>query len=260
MKSILITGARSGIMAAVIKRIKQKYKIYVTVHTEEQLNSVVKKYQNYPNIECFKLDVTNLEDRKKLEQLDIDVLICNAAIGSGGSISEIPMNKVRNDFEVNVFSNFEVIQIVLKKMVQKDSGKVIIMGSLAGLIPVRFLGSYCASKASIIKLAETLRQEMKIISNKIKIVLIEPGLYHTGFNQVMLENKYDWMQEKSYFKNELDYIRKSENMFIRPFESNNFDKIAKPIVKTIKKRNPKFLIRTPFYQVLGVKLYLLFKA
>ena len=38
---------------------------------------------------------------------------------------------------------------------------------------------------------------MKLLDTEIKIVLVEPGMYHTGFNQVMLENKYDWMNEKS---------------------------------------------------------------
>src|SRR5699024_5100227 len=137
--------------------------------------------------------------------------INNAAIGIGGSISEIKMNKVRENFEVNVFSSFEVVQIVLKQMIERKTGKIIIMGSLAALIPINFLGVYCATKASIQKLTLTLQNEIKMINKNIKVVLIEPGLYKTGFNQVMLENKYDWMNIDSYFKPELDMIRKKEN-------------------------------------------------
>ena len=51
----------------------------------------------------------------KIEGLDIDILVCNAATGEGGSIVEIPMSLVRHNFEVNVFSNFELIQKVLNK-------------------------------------------------------------------------------------------------------------------------------------------------
>lgn len=261
MKNILITGARSGIMTAVIKKlINKKYHIYVTVHTEEQLRSVINKYSHYENITCLKLDVTNKEDYKKIENIDIDIFIANAAIGMSGSISELPIEKLREVFETNVFSNFQLIQYILKKMIKKDSGKIIIMSSLAGIIPVNFLGAYSASKASIIKLTETLKCELKLITSKIKIVLVEPGLYKTGFNLFMLESKYDWMEEKSYFKEELEYIRKMENTFIKPFECKNFDSIAKPIVKAIINKNPKFLIRSPFYQVIGAKLYLIFKA
>ena len=63
MKNILITGARSGIMNAVIKQIINKnYHIYVTVHTKEQLESVKQKYTNYKNVTCLKLDVTDKKD------------------------------------------------------------------------------------------------------------------------------------------------------------------------------------------------------
>ena len=70
MQKILITGARSGIMSKVIDRIKRDYYVYLTVHTESELQRVKEKYQNYPNIECFKLDVTNENDVKKILKLD----------------------------------------------------------------------------------------------------------------------------------------------------------------------------------------------
>lgn len=183
MKTILMTGARSGIAADVIKKIKTKnYKIYVAVHTDTQCKRIKKIYKNDKNIYCIKLDVTDKEDIKKLNKIDVDILISFAAIGNGGSISEIKMDKVRENFEVNVFSNFEVVQIVLKNMIKKDSGKIIMISSLAGILPLKFLGSYCATKSSIIMLTQVLKKEIKLISKNIKISLIEPGMYHTGFN------------------------------------------------------------------------------
>ncbi len=105
MKTILFTGARSGIQAAVIDRLKKKdYHIYLTVHNEKQLEMVKKYYAEDKSITCLKLDVTKREDLKQLERLDIDILVSNAAIGEGGSIAEIPMSLVRSNFETNVFS------------------------------------------------------------------------------------------------------------------------------------------------------------
>ena len=125
MKTILMTGARSGIAADVIKKIKTKnYKIYVAVHTDTQCKRIKKISKNDKNIYCIKLDVTDKEDIKKLNKIDVDILISFAAIGNGGSISEIKMDKVRENFEVNVFSNFEIVQIVIKNMIKKDSGKI----------------------------------------------------------------------------------------------------------------------------------------
>ena len=125
MKTILMTGARSGIAADVIKKIKTKnYKIYVAVHTDTQCKRIKKIYKNDKNIYCIKLDVTDKENIKKLNKIDVDILISSAAIGDGGSISEIKMDKVRENFEVNMFSNFEIVQIVIKNMIKKDSGKI----------------------------------------------------------------------------------------------------------------------------------------
>jgi len=260
LKKILVTGARSGISSALIDRLKNKeFIIYLTVHTKKELARVNEQYSKYKNIKCFKLDINSENDRKILINLDIDILINIAGIGYGGSISEIPMNLVRKNFETNVFSSFEIVQIILNKMIQKNKGKIIIMSSLIGLMPLKFLGVYSATKASIIHLTTTLKEELKILNTKIKIILIEPGMYHTGFNQVMLENKYDWMIKKSYFKEELELIRKKENLFFNLFEKKNLNSIVSKMEKAVIKENPKFIYRSPWLQVIGAKLYQLFK-
>ncbi|NLL44963.1 MAG: SDR family NAD(P)-dependent oxidoreductase [Mollicutes bacterium] len=257
MKKVLFTGARSGIAHATIKRIvnKKDYELYVTVHTEKQLELVKETYKNYDNVKCLKVDITNEKDLQQIEALDIDILVNNAAIGVGGSIAEIPMAKVRQCFEVNVFGTFTVVQRVLKRMMQKGEGKIINISSLAGLIPMKFLGVYGASKASVSLLTRTLRKELKIINKNIKIVLIEPGLYKTGFNQVMLENKYDWMRTKSYFSEELKIIKKCENKLFNLLEKRNLNSIAKKIVKAITCDNPCPIYRAPCLYAIFVKLY-----
>lgn len=243
-------------MKEVIKRIKNDYYIYVTVHTDTELKNTKEKYSKDKNIECFKLDVTSKIDRAKLENLDIDFLISNAAIGIGGSIINMNIDKIRDNYETNVFSNFELIQIVLKNMLKKDKGKIIIMSSLAGIIPIPFLGSYCSSKASIIKLTECLKKELKILNSNIKISLIEPGMYNTGFNKVMFDNKYDTNFD-NLFEEELELIRTRENLLQIFLEKNNLNSIVNKIEKAIK--NDKFIYRAPLTQVIGAKLYSLFR-
>jgi len=259
--NILFTGAVSGIASATIQKlIKNKNNIiFLTVRTESQLKTVLKKYKDNKNVKCFKLDITKKNDREKLKKLDIDVLVNNAAVCYGGSIAEIPFSKVRENFEVNVFASFQVVQIVLKNMIKKDRGRIIIMGSLAGIIPIDFLGVYSATKSSIITLATTLKNELKLISDNIKIVLIEPGFYHTGFNQVMMDNKFDWMIQKSYFKDQLNNIRKKEKLLLSIMEKRNLDSITTKIIDAINSPKPKFIYRAPISQVIGAKLYQILK-
>ena len=259
MKKILFTGARSGIAASVIERLfNEDYFIYITVHTVEQLKEVKEKYRSFNNIKCFKLDVNNKKDRDKLKDLDIDILVSNAAIGYGGSIIDIELKKLKENFETNVFSNFAIVKIVLQNMLNKDSGKVIIISSLAGIMSLRFLGVYCATKASIIKLTQSLRKELKLITKNVHISLILPGMYHTGFNQVMLENKYP-LKHDSKFKNKEKEITFWEDLFWNTFEYQKLHSITNKIYKAIKKEKPKFIYSAPLSQKIGTKLYQLFK-
>lgn len=253
--NILFTGARSGIAKDVIDKIKHKnVTIYVSVYTKSQLAEIKKIYQSNFNIHPLKIDITSKKDQEKLENLKIDILVCNAGVGYGGSISEMPMEKLRENFEVNVFSNFEIVQTVLKQMIERKEGRIIMMSSLAGIVPVPFLGGYCATKASIIKLAETLRMELKLLKTDIKMILVEPGLYLTGFNRVMLENKYEDF-ETSYFKNQEKVLRKKEDLFLHLLGKKNLDSISNCILKAIQKKHPKRVYRAPFSQKVGAFLY-----
>ena len=260
MKKILFTGARSGIAKSTIDRIIDKdFYIYVTVHTSSQLEIVKEKYKENKNVECLKLDVNSKKDRKILDKLDIDILVSNAAIGEGGSMAEINIDKVRKNFETNVFNNYEVIQIVLKNMLKKNKGKIIVISSLAGIYPIKFLGSYCASKASLIKMTECLKKEIALLNKNIKICLVEPGIYKTGFNELMFNNKYDWMNVETLFKSEIETIQNQENFMLNYIARKSNKTISKKIEQAISSNSSKFLYRAPLSQVIAIKLYSLFK-
>lgn len=260
MQKILFTGARSGIAASVIKELLNKdYYIYVTVHTEKQLDIVKENYKDYKNIECFKLDITSDEDIDKINSLDIDILVLNAAIANGGAICEIPINKVEETFDVNIIGNIKLIQTVYKIFNRKKNGKIIIMSSLSGLMPINFLGIYSASKAGLIKIAQALRSELKLIDSNVLVKLIEPGFYYTGFNQVMFDNKYGWMHYHTYFNKVINEIKTKESLISNYIEKKNLNSIVTKIVSAIIDDNDKFIYRAPLSQVLVAKVYELFK-
>lgn len=260
MKTILFTGARSGLAKATIDKLKeQEYKIYATVHNEKQLESMQRIYKDDTNVKSFVLDVTKKEDRDKIDGLDIDILICNAAVSYGGSLTEIDTNLVRDNYEVNVFATLELIQNVFKSMFKKKKGKIIIMSSLAGIYPMHFIGSYASTKASLIKIAEILKKEIDMLDVDIQVCLIEPGFYYTGFNQVMFENKYGKMNIDSYFKSQIQTIRNRESFIHNFLERKRVDAIVKQIILAIENESGKFLYRAPLSQVIIAKLYSLCK-
>ncbi len=242
MKKILITGARSGMIYPVIQRLKDYY-VYVTVHTESELRSVKKLYKDFQNIECLKLDV--LKDADKVEKLDIDILVLNGAIAESGSLMEIPLEKVKNNFEVNVFANLNIIQKVIKNMIYKGFGRIVIISSLTSKSPLPFLGSYSASKAALSSIARTLHYETMLLKANVEVVLIEPGLYRTGFNKLAFDKKYEFMDNDSFFASQIDLIKKSENLYLMLLERRNLTSIVNKIYKAICYDNPRFRYSAP---------------
>jgi len=133
------------------------------------------------------------------------------------------------------------------------------MGSLAGIYPMPFIGSYSSTKASLIKIAETLKKEIDMLDMDIQICLIEPGLYYTGFNQVMFENKYKKMNIDSYFKECINTLRTKETFIHNFIEKKKINSITNKIIESVENNTDKFLYRSPLFQVIFVKLYSLFK-
>lgn len=258
MQKMLITGARSGILNAFVESIKRKYFIYLAVHTEKELQYVKEKYKEEKNIFCLKIDITKENDLKKVENLDIDILVSGAAVGYGGSLLEMPISLVRENYEVNVFGNLLLLQIVLRQMIKREKGRVLIVSSLASIFPIPFLGSYCATKASLHVIGTVLREEISLLKKKIPVILIEPGLYHTGFNQFMLENKYDWMDQETFFHDQLEKIRKLEKIPFQILEKKKLNSIVKTMKKALVSKHPARIYRTPFFQALGAKIYQIF--
>lgn len=255
--NVLITGAASGIGFDVgIKLAKLKFNVFLTTEDDKQLKVLREKVKDIKNIGSFRLNVKNKDDVKLLEEFDVDILISNAALGIGGSILEANMKKVRESFEVNVFSNFEVIKIVLNNMLNKNKGKIIIMSSMISNIPIPFFGIYASTKASITMLGLCLKKEIKMINNNVQIAIIEPGIYKTGFNKVMLDNKYD--NENSKFSRLNDSIMNLENEILKFAGSSNLDSISNKIINVIKEDKLKSIYRAPLIQDIFIKLYIKF--
>ncbi len=256
---ILITGATSGIAYEVAKQlIKKGHTLYLGSKTEKERDYLKEKLkQEHLDAICLKLDVTAEKDLKKIENIELDCLINHAGIGIGGSILNTDIKDLRKVYETNIFGNFELLQRVYHNMIKKNKrGKLLITSSLAASLPFPYLGFYTSSKAAISQLAFTMRKELKILNPNISISLIEPGAYHTGFNQVMIDNKGKLLWENEKIE-EQSITRLQRNLFAL-IEKRNLSSIVRKIEREVEKEKPKFKIRAPLVQRIGTKLYVLF--
>lgn len=250
MKNVFITGARSGIIAFVIDKIKFDYNLYLGVHTNRECEILKDKYKDYNNIFPIKFDINT--DINKINNYKIDTLVLNAAAIYGGSLLDIDFESIRRNMEVNYFSNLEIIKRVINNC---DKIKIVVISSLASKMPLPFLGAYSSSKAALTSMIRCLGYEVKLISKKVTLCIIEPGLYRTGFNKYGFDSKYDFMDNNSFFNYHIELIKKSENIFLNIFERRKFNSISNKIVKAISLEKPKFYYRAPLSQAIFVKLY-----
>ncbi len=216
-KAIFITGAGSGLgRGAAIGLAKKGHRLIATTETTSQKTSLLREAEELGlEMEIFKLDIQNPRDRAQIDNYDFDIFVANAAINEGGPLAEVPMDRIRELFDVNVFSTLETVQHAARKFVEKGKGKIIFMSSMAGITATPYVGPYTATKHAIEALAKTLQLELK--KHGIQVATINPGAYNTGFNDRSSEEIYKWYDEKKNFTR-LQDMKEQEKMLDQQYE------------------------------------------
>jgi len=110
----------------------------------------------------------------------VDILINNAGIVSGKTLLETPDAKIEKTMQVNTLALFWTVKAFLPAMLERNSGHVVTIASAAGLIGVRGLADYCASKFAAVGFDEALRMELHRQKSRIKTTVICPFFIDTG--------------------------------------------------------------------------------
>lgn len=264
-RKIVITGAGTGLgKDAAINLARRGHIVYATTHFESE-SEELKKLANEKNLELysFKLDILKEDDLKKLDNIDFDTLINNAAICDSGSVAETDVDRYKNILNTNVLANIRITQIAIKKFVNQKYGKIIFISSLFGLVALPFYSPYSCSKFAIECFAKSLKEELKLLKDKnikIQVKIIEPGAYKTGFNEKMAKRKYEWMENQSYFKYKLNYIKNLEEKMWNFIQLKSFKSITKQYIQAVESTNNKFKYTAPKLQSFSIKLYSIFET
>ena len=110
----------------------------------------------------------------------LDVVINNAGYGLFGAVEEITEQQLREQLETNLFGVFHVTQAVLPMLREQQSGHIIQISTIGGILAFPGLGGYHASKWALEGLTDSLTQE--VASFGIKVTLVEPGGFDTDWS------------------------------------------------------------------------------
>lgn len=128
-----------------------------------------------------KISIENAIQNIKERFGHIDVLINNAGLGYRGTIEDLSMDEIRDQFEVNFFGLIYLTQLVLPMMRIRKSGHIINVSSVGSFISTPTLGYYGATKAVLDKISEVLAQEVGKYGIKVSVFI--PGAVMTGFGK-----------------------------------------------------------------------------
>lgn len=193
MKKIaLITGATSGIGKATAERLAENgFDIIITGRRKEklqELEDVLKKEYN-ADVLSLEFDVRNYaEVEKYLGSLPerwkrVDVLVNNAGLAVGlNSIQEGVVDDWERMIDTNVKGLLYVTRIISPGMVERRSGHIINIGSIASREVYANGGVYCATKHAVKALSQGMRLDM--VDYGVKVTLVCPGAVETEFSVV----------------------------------------------------------------------------
>ena len=177
---VLVTGASSGIGAAVASLFHQRG--FVVFGTSRA--PIPGASHEFP---ILKLDVNSDASVKACvnEVLAragrIDVLVNNAGFALNGAAEETSIAEAKEQFETNFFGVVRMVKAILPHMREERSGRIITVGSLAGLLAIPYSAFYCGTKFALEGYMEALWFELKPFG--ITASLIEPGFVRTPINQ-----------------------------------------------------------------------------
>ena len=185
-RAVLITGCSSGIGAATASRLaKAGWPVYATARRPETLAAL-----EADGCRTLALDVVDEASRQAAVDAVVEaegavgVLINNAGYSQSGAVESIPDDRVRAQFETNVFGPLALCRLVLPGMREQGWGKIVQLSSMGGKLTFPGGGLYHATKHALEALSDALRFEVKGFG--VDVILIQPGLITSGFSDVVM--------------------------------------------------------------------------
>ncbi len=181
--TVLITGASRGIGRAIAAELLARgWKVVATCRAPEKLTTA----EGLNGVAYLPFEGSDPGASAELARKagPVDVLINNAGASPIGPAEEASPEKMREHFQLNLFSAIQLTQAVLPGMRERRRGTVIFIGSMRGEAPSPFSSLYSASKAAIRSFAQCLRMEVEEYG--IKVCVVAPIFIRTGLGQEML--------------------------------------------------------------------------
>lgn len=186
-KSILVTGGTKGIGKAIIHRFaREGFDVFSCSRNSSELKSLQQEMEDlYPEVQVqvMQADLSQKQEVKAFaafvkKHTIPDVLINNTGIFIPGSLHEEPEGNFEKTMHTNLFSAYYLTRAFTDAFIDRKSGHIFSIGSIAGLTAYANGGSYAISKWAMLGFTKCLRQEL--MPHGIRVTSVLPGATYTA--------------------------------------------------------------------------------
>ena len=246
---IVVAGCSSGIGKAIADQLAAVHIVYGGSRRRCDPQS----WAYHPLDVTDQQSVSRFFDHVMQSEGRIDTLIASAGVGLAGSVEDTSDEEALRQFDVNVLGCHRLIRSVLPAMRQRGAGKIILIGSIGGLIGLPFVPFYSASKFALGGLVEALRGEVGPFG--IQATIVHPGDLDTEFgrHRIVARDAGPGSPYRAIFDKMLRFYAEQENAGPSP------DALATTIERLVRRsRLPARVIHGSPLERLGVvgKTYL----
>ncbi len=189
-QTALITGASFGFGYEFTKLFAQNgYNLILVARSENRLQEIAAHHRDK-----WGIDVTiiakdlfsptapqEIYDEIRSQGIEIDVLVNNAGFGNYGRFSDIETEKELNLVQLNVVTVTHLTRLFLPDMIQRGSGRILNVASMAAWLPGPYMATYFASKAYVLSFTEAIAEECR--GTGVKAMALCPGVSITEFQK-----------------------------------------------------------------------------
>lgn len=191
-KAVLITGCSTGIgRACALDLAALGFRVFAGVRKESDGKRL--EAASGGGLRSLLVDVTDAHQvRQAAAMVEAEAgaglwgLVNNAGIVVSAPLELVSLEQLRRQFEVNVFGTMAVTQAVLP-LVRRRQGRIVLIGSIAGLAAPPYLGPYAASKFALEALTDSLRMELR--SWGISVSIVEPDNVATPIWEKLVDSR-----------------------------------------------------------------------
>jgi short-subunit dehydrogenase len=190
-KVVIITGASSGIGAAAALRLARAgARLTLAARRVERLEQVAVQVQALGGEALVvQMDVCNHDDIQRMLQATlerwgrVDVLLNNAGVGNEAPLTEFAPGEIRQRLHTNLIAVIECAQAVLPVMLRQQSGHIINVSSIAGLVATPGSAVYCASKFGVIGFTDALHRDL--LGTGVRVSAFCPGFTPSEISPIL---------------------------------------------------------------------------